>query len=447
MSDWLQPPPSRSALKRTHNQGNQLPPQANPGGSPAPSSRRKEIEDELWAEELADVKRLMDDMDAIHRDTALDELRHSRRTGDRFAMMRQAVEESVRIPTNRSVAFGVLTKDNEAAVTRAKAAHRAATATTASASAGRKRKASSLQDDMDDYKQSLPHIKTSGMHVDLDCDQVRARINKVVDSGVMKKTEFCDAIGASNAAVNAFLKKPWGPLDGANSKAFYKAWDWFKQREIAGLKLFNVNKRRQTEAARAAADRPANTGASAGANLGLVQGPMQLRLPIHRPHRPLAARASAAPLPIPDISGIHLPGEETDQVPIHDTCDVVREKIDEHLATCRVSQAQFCRDIHAHGLNSPTRCKGIQPKQLTEFRHKNGSNAGATSIVFYAAYVYFEKIRLAQDQPKSKFRLEMEKRWPDGFDRKHDDRIPLILHKSEKAHWDKYGKLQITTKR
>ncbi|KAK8057000.1 hypothetical protein PG996_010937 [Apiospora saccharicola] len=384
MSDWLQPPPSRSALKRTQNQGNQLPPQANPGGSPAPSSRRKEIEDELWAEELADVKRLMDDMDAIHRDTALDELRHSRRTGDRFAMMRQAVEESVRIPTNRSVAFGVLTKDNEAAVTRTKAAHRAATATTASASAGRKRKASSLQDDMDDYKQSLPHIKTSGMHVDLDCDQVRARINKVVDSGVMKKTEFCDAIGASNAAVNAFLKKPWGPLDGANSKAFYKAWDWFKQREIAGLKLPNVNKRRQTEAARAAADRPANTGASAGANLG----------------------------------------EETDEVPIHDTCDVAREKIDEHLATCRVSQAQFCRDIHAHGLNSPTRCKGIQPKQLTEFRHKNGSNAGATSIVFYAAYVYFEKIRLAQDQPKSKFRLEMEKRWPDGFDRKHDDRMP-----------------------
>ncbi|KAK8109331.1 hypothetical protein PG984_015132 [Apiospora sp. TS-2023a] len=266
------------------------------------------------------------------------------------------------------------------------------------------------------------------MHVDLDCDQVRARINKVVDSGVMKKTEFCDAIGASNAAVNAFMKKPWGPLDGANSKAFYKAWDWFKQREIAGFKLPNVNKRRQTEAARAAADRPANTSANTGANLGTSVRTSAGTYAAATANTPASSSPGGSglsgPLPIPDINGIHLPGEETDEVPIHDTCDVVREKIDEHLATYRVTQAPFCRIIHAHGLKSPTRCKGIQPKQLSDFRHKDGSNAGATSIVFYAAYVYFEKIRLAQNRPKSEHRLEMEKRWPDGFDREHDDRTP-----------------------
>lgn len=171
----------------------------------------------------------------------------------------------------------------------------------------------------------------------------------------MKKTEFCDAIGASNAAVNALLKKH-GPFDGATSQAFTKAWDWFKQREIAGLKLPNVNKRRQTEAARAAADRPANTGASDGTRTGTSAATSTTaNVPSSAP---VSGGTNSTPS-IPDISGIHLPNEDTDEVPVYDTCDVVREKIDEHLDTRRVTQAQFCRDIHAHGLKSPTRCKGI----------------------------------------------------------------------------------------
>ncbi|KAK7908930.1 hypothetical protein PG985_014808 [Apiospora marii] len=293
----------------------------------------------------------------IYRDSALDTLRDSRRSGDRFDLMRVASSENKRYDAKHSVAYGVINEANAAAVVRAKAAHQAATG-------GRKRKSSSLQEDMDEFKQSLPHIVTSDMQIDLDCDQVRDKINKVVEGGVMKKTEFCNAIGVSNAAVNAFLKKH-GPFDGAKSDTFAKAWDWFKQREIAGLKLPNANKRRQTEAARAAADRPVNTETIAGTSAASAA----------------TANAPAASAPIsgsssntssiPDISGVHLPGEDTDKVPVYETCDVVREKIDEHLAAHKVTQAQFCRDIYAHGLKSPTRCKGIQPKQLADFRHRD----------------------------------------------------------------------------
>lgn len=37
--------------------------------------------------------------------------------------------------------------------------------------------------------------------------------------------------------------------------------------------------------------------------------------------------------------------------------------------------------------------------------------------MFYAAYVYFEKVRLAEGKPKSKHRLKMEEIWGDkgGF--------------------------------
>ncbi|KAK8091424.1 hypothetical protein PG997_001785 [Apiospora hydei] len=334
----------------------------------------------------------------VFRDIALDEIGPSigRPGGDRYALMRTAGNESSRYPANRSVAFGVLKEANAAAVERGKTVHRAATA-------GRKRKSGphSLQDDIDNYKQSLAHIDTTTMHVDLDCDQVRDKINKVLESGIFKKTEFCDAIVVSNAAVNA------GPDDGSKSDTFTKAWDWFK-REIAGLRLPNANKRRQTEAARAAAAAtalPANAGATTGPSTAATR---------NAPVSPVSGSGgtSSSMHSVPDISGIHLPGEDTDEVPVYDTCDMVREKIDAHLLAHKgLTQAQFCRDIYAHGLKPPTRCKGIQPKQLSDFRHKQGSNAGATSSVFYAAYVYFEKIRLAQGAPKSAHRLEMERRW------------------------------------
>lgn len=411
-SDWLQPPPRR-ALEHAHRQGNQLP---NPTAPPGQRENRREPE--------GSGGRAQESLGDIYRGIALEELRSSRRTGDRFALMRVAGSENKRYGAKHSVAFGVINEANAAAVVRAKAAHQAATR-------GRKRKSShSLQDDMDEFKQGLPHIDTSGMQIDLDCDQVRGQINQVVEGGVMKKTEFCSAIGVSNAAVNAFLKKR-GPFDGAKSDTFTKAWDWFKQREIAGLKLPNVNKRRQTEATRAAAGRPTHTGASAaagsGSSAGTSTGPSAASTAATA-HAPAASSPGgsglAGPRPVPDISGVHLPGEETDAVPVHDTCDVVRDKIDGHLAAHKVTQAQFCREIYAHGLRSPTRCKGIQPRQLADFRRRDGSNAGATSSVFYAAYVYFEKLRLARNQPKSEHRLEMERRWPDGLDRKHDDRVP-----------------------
>ncbi|KAK8022846.1 hypothetical protein PG993_013613 [Apiospora rasikravindrae] len=287
-------------------------------------------------------------------------------------MIREAVKEGthLHVPTRSSIA-----------VERAKDAHY----TTVTA-IGRKRRASSasLQDAIDSYKQNLSHIDTSEIYIDL---------------------HF------SNASVNIFLKMR-GPFQGATSKAFIQAWDSFKQRKLAGLKLPDPNKRRQTEAARAVLA----TAAAQTEPRTLVQVPASAQRRVH----------FGAPPSIPDISSIHLPGEDTDEVPVYDTCTVIREEIDAHLLAYEgLTQVQVCRDIYAHGLKSPTRCKGIQPKQLSDFRHKQGSNAGATRSVFCAAYVYFEKIRLAQGAPKSAHRLEMESRWgPEGFDRDRDDRTP-----------------------
>jgi hypothetical protein len=108
-------------------------------------------------------------------------------------------------------------------------------------------------------------------------------------------------------------------------------------------------------------------------------------------------------------------------VPVFDSCDEIRRKINAHLKKPGVTQAQFCRDLHAQ-LQGPSRpAKPFQGTQLTRFRNSKGALTGAKSLVFYAAYVFFEKMRIKEGKPKSKHRLEMEEEWGrEGIDRTVD---------------------------
>lgn len=233
--------------------------------------------------------------------------------------------------------------------------------------AGTKRKAQDPAPQLDPEDFDL-----TGQPIDKSCNQIRGMIRRFLESGQMKKGEFSNAIGVSTKSLSSFLAQN-GPMKGAESLSYGNAWEFFKKRELAGVKA---------------------------------------------PKKPKASVASgSSAAQIPDISSISLPGEENNNVQVYETCDEVRKKINAHLVKPGVTQASFCRELTAQ-LHTGTK---IQSKQLADFRSKKGPRMGNTSSVFYAAYVYFEKIRLAEKKPKSKHREEMEKVWTaeGGFDRVH----------------------------
>ncbi|KAH0080399.1 hypothetical protein KCU60_g16703, partial [Aureobasidium melanogenum] len=96
-----------------------------------------------------------------------------------------------------------------------------------------------------------------------------------------------------------------------------------------------------------------------------------------------------------DGNNIHLDGEETDSVEVYDSCDEIRKKIAAHIRKPGATAAQFCRDLLAQ-YHSDKKPPQIQSGQLTKFRGYKGADTGNTSCVFYAAYVFFEKMRLAE---------------------------------------------------
>ncbi|KAM0239577.1 hypothetical protein ACHAP5_008223 [Fusarium lateritium] len=263
---------------------------------------------------------------------------------------------------------------------------------------GKKRKAElSLDEEIAAYKADLDDVVSRDSFEDdklVSCSTIRSKMNKLFDSGIMTKAEFCRATGANSNSLNKFLKQK-GPMGGSGSCVWYNAYAWFKQREVMGLKMPDPKKRQleQQKKDNAADGTPSKAAANS------------------------TAKTSKD---LPDISEIHLEGEETDEVPVYDDCDEIRRKINAHMKTPGLTQAQFCRDLYAQ-LKAP-KCKGIQSKQLTDFRGAKGTNAGAKSSVFYAGYVYFEKLRIAQGKPTTKHREHILRIYPEGYPRDVDHR-------------------------
>ncbi|OHE97866.1 calcineurin is a calcium-dependent [Colletotrichum orchidophilum] len=146
--------------------------------------------------------------------------------------------------------------------------------------------------------------------------------------------------------------------------------------------------------------------------------------------------------PLPDLSGIELHGDDDMNVPVFDTCDTVRTKIRAILKKEGVTKAAFLRAIVKAAYRAGSDHK-IAPNLLTNFMNKKGPVAGNTSTVFYAAYVFFEKLRVRDRKPKGKKREEMEDEWPTGFETKELLGGPILVHASEKAYINQYGKTHV----
>ena len=85
------------------------------------------------------------------------------------------------------------------------------------------------------------------------CTVVRGKIKRFLDSGEMRIGQFCDAIGVSQNAYRRFMAEK-GQYGGMGCDTYQSAWEFFRKREMAGLKI--PTKKQKTAAA-------AKAGASA----------------------------------------------------------------------------------------------------------------------------------------------------------------------------------------
>lgn len=115
------------------------------------------------------------------------------------------------------------------------------------------------------------------------------------------------------------------------------------------------------------------------------------------------------------LQRIRLYKEDEDVTPVFNTCDEMRRKITKHIEDTKITLHLLGLLLHCQ-LHGPRDIKSITGSQISAFRKKRGSRAGNTTVVFYAAFVYFEKLRILKGEKESEHRQTMEEIWPVGFD-------------------------------
>ncbi|OOF94864.1 hypothetical protein ASPCADRAFT_131450 [Aspergillus carbonarius ITEM 5010] len=250
----------------------------------------------------------------------------------------------------------------------------------------------------------------------------------------MSTAAFQRAIDVSSRSYSEFLNQE-GTDKGARSATYRNAVKFFQARR-GGVVPFQLAEA-QTAAnqgvhsAEAPVGEPAPEPAPAPAPASMVTTAAP----------PPAKKAKKSPVPAGfDLSAIHLDGDEDMKVPIFETCDVVRKKMKAHLRKPGVTQAGFLRDIAKAAF--PQTVKRLNSKSMADFLSYKGPNTGSSGVIFYAAYVFFEKLRVRDGKPKNDFRLEMEKIWPKGFERDNPANGRLWCGPHERPWINKYGQLQ-----
>lgn len=271
----------------------------------------------------------------------------------------------------------------------------------ASASTPSKKRTASTRDmdekEADDAASEVSTIdidESAPFHIRWDCNQLRRRIKTYVTNGDLNQTQLQNKLGVSPNSYRSFMNAK-GPQGGIESNTFAAAHLFFAKREDRGYKQPRAKRRKTSEA---------------DVKKSNVDG-------------------------MPTING-----EKEGTVKIYDTCDDIRTKITNHLKKTNLTKVALAKEL--------SKCQGrgepdITGAGISKFQQKSGPLAGNSNRVFYAAYVFFEKLRLKDGKAKSKKRTEMEK--AHGAKGVMTDRPIETVHfktiSGDSVYIDKYGKI------
>jgi len=120
-----------------------------------------------------------------------------------------------------------------------------------------------------------------------------------------------------------------------------------------------------------------------------------------------------------DWKEIKLPGEDEGEVAIYDDCNDIRRKIRALQKTPGFKITHWLRDIGDVNSNSYNR-----------FMKLSGPQGGAENSTYEAAYIYFEKVRIAENKKKTAKREANEREWTGGLPQEGSHRRRYIWVKS-----------------
>ena len=214
------------------------------------------------------------------------------------------------------------------------------------------------------------------------CDLVRKKISEFIATKAMTQSAFQKEIGVSPPSYYSFMRQK-GKWNGSQNGTFWGATRSFTSREKSAKAEKAAEKAAMATmpAAEKKRKREADAAASSSKKNSLAD---------------LLAKVRAV-----DDSEVSSKG-------VYDTCDEVRKKSLEFMASTGMTQTAFLREI-ASTAGKPT---PVAPNSWGNFiKMKSafqGHNPGAGNRSYPEAYYFLEKVRLVRGEPKSMKRRQAE---------------------------------------
>ncbi|MCJ1326665.1 hypothetical protein MMC10_003330 [Thelotrema lepadinum] len=272
----------------------------------------------------------------------------------------------------------------------------------------------------------LPGASSRSSHNNYTPQQIRRKITVFLqNSGTLVK-DFKAQLGVGDGTYGRFMREH-GSKTGWESDTFVAACEFFRDREARGEKMPKPS------------DNPKNKSSNkknSGAGSKRKSDASNDDTGVAKKQKKTDEKEG-----LTDVSDVYLPGEESEDVPIYNTCDEIRRKMRRLLAKPGVTQTAFARALSAQYPEASE--KKVAAHNFRTFLARSGPQAGAESNVFYAAYVWFEKERVKFGKKKDKHREEMEDVWGGaGMDRMDGSRRGLICLAGTRPAVDEFGKME-----
>mmetsp|Transcript_41398 Transcript_41398/g.81120 ORF Transcript_41398/g.81120 Transcript_41398/m.81120 type:complete len:322 (+) Transcript_41398:35-1000(+) len=203
------------------------------------------------------------------------------------------------------------------------------------------------------------------------CNVIRTEITRFLSSSQMTQTAFLRDIGCNSNSYGRFMKLK-GPMNGIQNGVYWGAARFFEKKKLTEEweKKHNpaaAKRKRESAAAEKKSTKSKLEDVQSKANISYTEGP------------------------------------------IYDSCPDIRRKITAFLKSSGTTGTAFCRLIGCPA-NSLTRFMKHKPVPGTsgDAQKTRFQQPGAAMSIYPNAYHFFERLRLAEGQPKTKKRIENE---------------------------------------
>ncbi|EQC40696.1 hypothetical protein SDRG_01771 [Saprolegnia diclina VS20] len=238
------------------------------------------------------------------------------------------------------------------------------------------------------------------------CHVIRSKIRILLARRILSEANLITRMGTTRRAYDDFMALT-EPTDGADNPTYAGGLHYFYQADKVDAEMRELRAMASESTAAQRRARLAKKAAEAEDDEPLAPKKKKAK---KDPKKDAAPKVHKSSDRLNEIEAVELPEE----LMVFDDCDEVRDHMRRFFEAKECTQSAMA--VHFK----------FSVGSIRKFLAMRGPRQGSGSIVYKAAYYFFEKLRILEEKPKTAKRIMMEEAMPQGYDLVRDPTYRVV---------------------